>query len=99
MHIKFRKFQDCVLILEKNNNNLYHSNKTHVEIPIEEVSLQANFYYLELEERKKLALKEYEITPSFPLQRWEFVVISVSQNYMDLYLTGLEIVGGGLKIK
>jgi hypothetical protein len=59
--VKFRKFQDCVLILEKNNNNLYHSNKTHIEIPIEEVSLQANFYYLELEERKKLALKEYEI--------------------------------------
>ena len=59
--IKFRNFEDCVLILEKNNNNLYHSTKTHIEIPIEEVSLQANFYYLELEERKKLALKEYEI--------------------------------------
>jgi len=33
-------------------------------------------------------LKEYEITPSFPLQRWELVIISVSQNYMDLYLDG-----------
>lgn len=31
---------------------------------------------------------EYQITPSFPLQRWEFVIISVNQNYLDLYLDG-----------
>jgi hypothetical protein len=34
------------------------------------------------------ALQEYQITPSFPLQRWEHVIISVNQSYLDLYLDG-----------
>ena len=33
-------------------------------------------------------LVEYEVTPNFPLQRWEHVVISVNQSYLDLYLDG-----------
>ena len=34
------------------------------------------------------ALKAYQITPNFPLQRWEHVVISVNQSYIDFYLDG-----------
>ena len=60
--IKFRNFNDCVLVLENDVNlNLFHSIYIHKEIAIEDVFLQANFYYLELEERKQLALKNYEI--------------------------------------
>jgi hypothetical protein len=33
-------------------------------------------------------LKEYVITPNFSLQRWEHVIISVNQSYIDLYLDG-----------
>ena len=33
-------------------------------------------------------LIEFQVTPSFPLQRWELVIISVNQNYLDLYLDG-----------
>lgn len=32
--------------------------------------------------------KGYEITPNFALQRWEHVIISVNQSYLDLYLDG-----------
>lgn len=60
--IKFRNFSECVSVLEMDNNNqLYYSNIIHKEVPIEDVFLQANFYYLDLEERKKMALEEYEI--------------------------------------
>ena len=34
------------------------------------------------------SLVQYDITPNFPLQRWEHVIISVNQNFMDLYLDG-----------
>ena len=33
-------------------------------------------------------LKTYVITPNFALQRWEHVIISISQTYLDLYLDG-----------
>jgi hypothetical protein len=60
--VKFRNFNECISVLELDtNNNLYYSNVTHKEVPIENTYLQANFYYLELEERKKMALEEYEI--------------------------------------
>ena len=60
--IQFRKFSECISVLEKDpNDRIFHSNKTHPEVPIEEVCLQANFYYLDLEERKKMATDDYEI--------------------------------------
>jgi hypothetical protein len=60
--IKFRNFYDCVSVLEMDNNkNMYNSNYIHKEQPIVDTYLQANFYYLDLEERKKLALQDYEI--------------------------------------
>ena len=33
-------------------------------------------------------LKQFDITPNFPFQRWEFVIISVNQSYIDFYLDG-----------
>ena len=60
--IKFKNFSDCVSVLELDaNKNLYHSNYKHKEVQIEDCYLQANYYYLDLEERKKLATKDYEI--------------------------------------
>ena len=63
--IKFRNFNNCVSVLEygstPNAGNLYHSNYKHKEMPIELAVLQANYYYVDLEERAKLATKEYEI--------------------------------------
>ena len=35
-----------------------------------------------------MGLRQYDITPNFPLQRWEHIIISINQNYMDLYLDG-----------
>lgn len=61
IEIKLRNFNDCVSVLEIHNNILYHSPIKHNQVPIESLCLQANFYYLNLEERNKLALKEYEI--------------------------------------
>jgi hypothetical protein len=59
--IKFRSFNNCVSVLEYYNNNLYHSKIKHREVPIESAILQANFYYLDLVEREKLATQEYNI--------------------------------------
>jgi hypothetical protein len=60
--VKFRDFNSCVSVLEKDNNgNLFHSNYVHREQPIVDCHLQANFYYVDLNERKDLATKEYEI--------------------------------------
>jgi len=59
--VKIRKFSECIIILEKDNNILYHSNLKYLESPLEEIFLQAHYIYVELEERKNLALKEYEI--------------------------------------
>lgn len=33
-------------------------------------------------------LVPYTVTKNFPLQRWEYVIISVNQSYLDLYLDG-----------
>ena len=63
--IKFRKFAECYTILRKSdptNSGLYfQQNLTHPEVPFEDVKLQANFYYLDLEERKLMAQKEWSI--------------------------------------
>lgn len=60
--IKFRKFSECYTVLEKDASDLYFlSNVEHPQIPFEEVKLQANFYYLDLEERKNMAEREWEI--------------------------------------
>lgn len=65
--VKFRKFSECYTILKKdsnpvNNSDLYfQQNLTHTEVSLDEVKLQANFYYLDLEERKKMAEKEWSL--------------------------------------
>jgi hypothetical protein len=40
---------------------LYHSNIQHPAFPLEDVCLQSHFYYLDLVERKNMAMKKYEI--------------------------------------
>ena len=61
--VKFKNFNNCISILEYNYNRskLCYSNKTHKIMPLEEVSLQANFYYVNEIERKILASQDYEI--------------------------------------
>jgi len=60
--IKFRNFNECVNVTElDNNNNLFTSEYTHSILPIEDAVILANFYYLDLEERKLMASKEWEI--------------------------------------
>lgn len=59
--IKLRNFHDCISVLEINNNILFHSDYKHKEVVLEEVSMLGCFYYVDLEERKKLAMSEYEI--------------------------------------
>ena len=43
-------------------------------------------------------LTEYVVTPNFSLQRWEFVIISVNQSYIDLYLDGKLIKSANLGV-
>jgi hypothetical protein len=62
------------------NNNMYLSLDVNVN-----GSLSTN---LQLGAVGNSKLTEYEISPNFPLQRWEYVVISVNQTYLDLYLDG-----------
>jgi hypothetical protein len=59
--VQLRDFNECVTVLEEYNSILFHSNAIHQQFSIEEISLQANFYLVEQEERKKLATREYEI--------------------------------------
>ncbi len=63
--VKFRSFSECYTILKKDangNSGLYfQQNLTHPDVALEEVKLQANFYYLDLEERKIMAEKEWSI--------------------------------------
>ncbi len=60
--VKFRNFSDCISVLELDaNNNFYTSEFTHPIVPLEGTHLQANYYYLDLEERKAMATKEWEI--------------------------------------
>ena len=61
--VTFKAFSNCIVILEYNNakSKLYHTNLKHIEVPFEDVYLQANFYYVDAIERKILATKEYEI--------------------------------------
>jgi hypothetical protein len=63
--VKFRKFSECYTILQKDNSGnsglYFQQNLTHPEVPLEEVKLQANFYYLDLEERRVMAEKEWSI--------------------------------------
>jgi hypothetical protein len=61
--VKFRNFSECITVLEYNStkSNLVHSEIKHIEVPIEEALLQANFYYLDLDERREMAMREYNI--------------------------------------
>lgn len=59
--VKFKNFHNCVSVLDNINNKLYHSKVTHKEVMIESAVLQANFYYLDILERERLATKEYNI--------------------------------------
>lgn len=59
--VTLRNFHDCISVLEIINDKLYHSDIKHNIVPIEEISLLGCFYYVDLEERTKLASNEYEI--------------------------------------
>ncbi len=59
--IKFRDFHECICVLELVNGELTHTNITHKQVQLEEVSLLGCFYYVDLEERISLATREYEI--------------------------------------
>jgi hypothetical protein len=62
--IKFRKFSECYSILQKDTSGsglLFQQNLNHPEIPLEDVKLQTNFYYLEADERKTMAEKDWSI--------------------------------------
>jgi len=59
--IKLREFNDCICVLEIQNDKYYHSDVKHKMVPLEEVSLLACFYYADSEERKVLASRDYEI--------------------------------------
>ena len=59
--VTFRDFNECVMVLEEYGNKIYHSNIKHQMFNIEEILLQANFYLVEKEERKKLASRDYEL--------------------------------------
>lgn len=79
--ITFRNFADCISVLEIYNGNLYHSDYIHKEVPIVDCVLQSNFYYLDLEERKQLATKDYEILITQSQTR---VIQGNNMLYMDL---------------
>jgi hypothetical protein len=61
--VTFKSFNQCVLVLEYDTlqKKLYHTNYKHLELPFEDIYLQANFYYVDAIERKLLSTKEYEI--------------------------------------
>jgi hypothetical protein len=59
--IKLKNFHDCISVLEIINDILYHSDYKHKNVDLEEISMLGCFYYVDLEERKKLATSEYEI--------------------------------------
>jgi hypothetical protein len=59
--IKLRDFHDCISVLEIVNNEYVHSDVRHKTVQLEEIGLLGCFYYVDLEERKKLATSEYEI--------------------------------------
>ena len=61
--VKFKHFNDCISILEYNSNRskLCYSNKTHSIVSLDNVSLQANFYYLDTIERIAASTEEYEL--------------------------------------
>jgi hypothetical protein len=69
-----------IFYLMDSNNNMYLSLDVNVD-----GSLSTN---LQLGAAGNNKLVEYQISPNFPLQRWEYVVISVNQTYLDLYLDG-----------
>lgn len=61
--VTFKSFNQCVLVLEYDllQKKLYHTNYKHLELPFENIYLQANFYYVDVIERKLLSTREYEI--------------------------------------
>jgi hypothetical protein len=61
--VKFRKFSECYSVLKKDTeNDLYFLQSIqHQDTVLDDVKLQANFYYLDLEERKEMAQKEWKI--------------------------------------
>jgi hypothetical protein len=77
-------------------NNLSASGDLIFKIPISNGNSDSNIE-LNLNSSATLNLKikksndnssTIEITKNFPLQRWEYVVISINQNIVDLYLDG-----------
>lgn len=71
-------------------NNIFYladsQNKAYLSLDITKTTL-LNTSIL-LPNSNDNSLVQYDITPNFPLQRWEYVIISVNQNFLDLYLDG-----------
>lgn len=88
--IKFRNFDECMSVLKKEGNHLYHSDIIYPIPNLEEVSLQANFYFLDLEERREAAMKDYEIIMtqcqfrSIPIQLGANLDITFNNTVKDL---------------
>lgn len=73
---------------KKIENNIFHvvdkDNKPYLSLDVSpSTALTVN-----LLKQTNPTLIENEITPNFSLQRWEFIIISVNQSYLDLYLNG-----------
>jgi hypothetical protein len=80
-------------------NNIFYvtdtANKPYLSLDVSPTtSLTVNI----LLQNNNDKLKEYEITPNFSLQRWECVIISVNQSYIDLYLNGKLIKSANLGV-
>lgn len=88
---------NCAYALWIYANNLSANGDLIFKIPVSNNDQTNSNISLIIQNNTKLMVKvkkndnsyhEYEVTPNFPLQRWEYVVISLNQNILDLYLDG-----------
>lgn len=87
---------NCAYALWIYANNLNANGDLIFKIPLADNAGVSNIV-LSLSSNATLSVKvtksndeapTHEITKNFPLQRWEYVVISINQNILDLYLDG-----------
>jgi len=82
------------------SNNVFYianndSTKTYVSLDVSPTTELLTNLMLKKPEDK---LVPYTITKNFPLQRWEHIIISVNQSYLDLYLDGKLIQSANLGV-
>ena len=81
------------------NNIFYIANNANTETYISLDVLPSTELVTNLLVKKTAEeLVPYTITKNFPLQRWEHVIISVNQSYLDLYLDGKLIQSANLGV-